>query len=97
MTSGPSNARRVLHVEDPEDHVALTGWVGCPNCDGPVSVRALIEKHTSDILLTVLDALNDHGIDHSELTQRFERVAEDARILATATMRTHPFKAILPA
>lgn len=81
---------------DPEEHAALAGWVGCPNCDGPVNVRALLEKHTSDILLTVLSALNDRGIHDEEIHARLEKVARDAREMATANMPTHPFKLIFP-
>jgi hypothetical protein len=82
--------------EEWEEFRALPGWVGCPNCDGPVNVRALLERHTSDVLMTALAALEDRGPVDPEVAARFEKVAQRARETASDHARTHPFKAILP-
>lgn len=82
--------------EDGEEYRALTGWVGCPNCEGPVNVRALLEQHTSDLLLTALDALQARGIQDEEITKRFEKAAQWAREATTDNMQEHPFKTIFP-
>lgn len=83
-------------ARDPDEHIAVPGWVGCPHCEEPVNVRALLEERTADLAETFLGMLEEQGIRDKTLRTRLEQVKETAREMVTANMADHPFRTLVP-